>query len=122
MGVVPTTFCRICSGICGLQVEVSDGRVTSIRGDAEHPLSQGFTCVKGRRFGDVHARGDRFLTARRGTEELPIATAFSSATGLRVMRMPPVPTELPSGTSSTASSSDTTVICGRTLANQPSVW
>ena len=77
MGVVPTTFCRICSGICGLQVEVSDGRVTSIRGDAEHPLSQGYTCVKGRRFGDVHARADRLLTARRGTHELPIATAIA---------------------------------------------
>ena len=75
MGVVPTTFCRICSGICGLQVEVSDGRVTSIRGDAEHPLSQGYTCVKGRRFGELHARPDRFLTARRGGVELPILDA-----------------------------------------------
>ena len=75
MGVVPTTFCRICSGICGLQVEVSDGRVTSVRGDAEHPLSQGYTCVKGRRFGELHARPDRFLTARRGADELPILDA-----------------------------------------------
>jgi anaerobic selenocysteine-containing dehydrogenase len=75
MGGVPTTFCRICSGICGLQVEVADGRVTSVRGDAAHPLSQGYTCVKGRRFGALHAREDRFLSARRGTDELPILDA-----------------------------------------------
>ena len=61
--------------MCGLEVELDGGRVTSIKGDAAHPLSQGYTCTKGRHFGDVHARPDRFLTARRGDEELPILDA-----------------------------------------------
>src|SRR5690349_11397067 len=61
--------------MCGLEVEVRDGRVTAMKGDAAHPLSQGFTCTKGRHFGELHARPDRYLTARRGDVELPVLDA-----------------------------------------------
>jgi anaerobic selenocysteine-containing dehydrogenase len=37
------SFCRICSGICGIIVEVDDDRVVSVRGDRDHPLTHGFT-------------------------------------------------------------------------------
>src|SRR5581483_10136062 len=41
------TYCRLCEGICGLKVDVEDGRVGAIAPDPEHPLSRGFLCVKG---------------------------------------------------------------------------
>ncbi len=59
------TFCRICSPLCGVLVAVEDGRVTSVTGDPDHPLTRGFTCTKGRHLGDLHHAADRFLTAQR---------------------------------------------------------
>jgi anaerobic selenocysteine-containing dehydrogenase len=41
------TFCRICESLCGLEVEVRDGRVAEIRPDARHVATGGFACVKG---------------------------------------------------------------------------
>ena len=45
--MVEHTFCRICESLCGLEVEVQDGRVTEIRPDAEHVATRGFACAKG---------------------------------------------------------------------------
>ena len=41
------TFCRICESLCGLEVDVEDGRVVRIRPDARHVATSGFACVKG---------------------------------------------------------------------------
>jgi len=48
------TYCRICIAACGLEVDVEDGRAVAVRGDAEHPLSAGYTCSKGRALGAIH--------------------------------------------------------------------
>ncbi|MET0627290.1 MAG: molybdopterin-dependent oxidoreductase [Acidimicrobiia bacterium] len=71
------SHCRICSPLCGLLVDVENGRVTQVAGDPAHPLTRGFTCTKGRHLGALHHAPDRFLTAqRRGEHGLePIATA-----------------------------------------------
>jgi anaerobic selenocysteine-containing dehydrogenase len=71
------TFCRICSPLCGVLVDVEDGRVTGVTGDPDHPLTRGFTCTKGRHLGDLHHAPDRFLTAQRnGPDGLtPIPTS-----------------------------------------------
>jgi formate dehydrogenase len=42
-----TTFCRICESLCGLEVDVEGGRITGIRPDPEHVVTEGFGCVKG---------------------------------------------------------------------------
>ncbi|MFM7735216.1 MAG: molybdopterin-dependent oxidoreductase [Alphaproteobacteria bacterium] len=42
-----TTFCRICEALCGLEVDVDDGRVVAIRPDARHVATGGFACPKG---------------------------------------------------------------------------
>src|SRR2546429_7580020 len=42
------SFCRICIAACGLLVTVDGDQVIDARGDPEHPLSRGYTCVKGR--------------------------------------------------------------------------
>lgn len=49
IGVLATlhkTFCRNCTHSCGLSVAVEDGRVTDIRPDRDHPVSDGYLCVK----------------------------------------------------------------------------
>ncbi|GAA4553671.1 molybdopterin-containing oxidoreductase family protein [Pseudonocardia xishanensis] len=42
------SVCRICNHCCSVLVDVEDGRATRVRGDAENPVYQGYTCVKGR--------------------------------------------------------------------------
>jgi formate dehydrogenase len=42
-----TTFCRICEALCGLEVDVEEGKVVDIRPDANHVATDGFGCPKG---------------------------------------------------------------------------
>ncbi len=51
--------CNLCEAICGLEYTVDDGRVTSIRGDEQDPLSRGHICPKALALVDVHADPDR---------------------------------------------------------------
>jgi anaerobic selenocysteine-containing dehydrogenase len=46
--------CNLCEAICGLEIEVVDGRVVSIRGDANDPLSRGHICPKATALEDVY--------------------------------------------------------------------
>ena len=41
------SFCRICESLCGLEIQVADDQVTSVRPDAQHVTTQGFACPKG---------------------------------------------------------------------------
>lgn len=64
-----TTFCRICEPLCGMVATVTDGRLTELRPDREHPLSAGFACPKGIAFTDIVNDPDRVLTPlRRGPD------------------------------------------------------
>lgn len=40
--------CALCYHSCGTEVDVTDGRVTAIRGQQSHPLNKGKLCPKGR--------------------------------------------------------------------------
>ena len=74
------TFCRICSPLCGLLVDVDDGRVVHVAGDPDHALTRGFTCTKGRHLGELHHAPDRFVTAQRngpdGLQPIPTDQAI----------------------------------------------
>ena len=48
------SFCRICNAMCGILVTLEGQRVVKVRGDAEHPLSEGYTCPKGRALPAFH--------------------------------------------------------------------
>jgi formate dehydrogenase len=56
------TFCRICEAYCGLTVELDGQRVGAIRADRDHPVSQGYACVKGLGLGALHDDPDRVNT------------------------------------------------------------
>jgi len=75
-----TSFCRLCASSCGVLLDVEDGRITRVLGDAQHPISGGYTCPKGRRGGDLAHGPDRLTTSMRRTgtgthEPVPVARA-----------------------------------------------
>jgi anaerobic selenocysteine-containing dehydrogenase len=51
--------CNLCEAICGLELTIERGTVTSIRGNAADPLSRGYLCPKGVSMADVYADPDR---------------------------------------------------------------
>jgi len=53
------TFCRICEAHCGLVAEVEDGQVVKMRPDRDHPVSRGYSCVKGLALPELHRDPDR---------------------------------------------------------------
>ncbi|GAC1619784.1 MAG: molybdopterin-dependent oxidoreductase [Nevskia sp.] len=54
-------YCGICEASCGLIATVQGSEILKLRGDPEHPNSQGFTCPKGVSFGAVRDDPDRVL-------------------------------------------------------------
>ncbi len=76
--------CNLCEAICGLEITVEDGAITSIRGDANDPLSRGHICPKAVALQDVHNDPDRLRhplrrTADGGWERLGWNEAFDFA-------------------------------------------
>lgn len=61
------SFCRLCEALCGLSVEVRDGRIEKVGPDRQHPVSEGHLCVKGARMVDVVYDPDRVLYPLRRT-------------------------------------------------------
>ncbi|MFF0816329.1 molybdopterin-dependent oxidoreductase [Rhodococcus sp. NPDC003318] len=77
-----TSFCRLCASSCGVLLDVEDGRIARVLGDARHPISGGYTCPKGRRGGDLAQGPDRLTTSLRRTgtgshEPVPVARAVA---------------------------------------------
>ncbi|HEY8059293.1 MAG TPA: molybdopterin-dependent oxidoreductase [Acidimicrobiales bacterium] len=69
------SFCRICTAVCGIVVDVEGDQVVKVRGDADHPLSHGYTCAKGRALPQVHHHPDRIERplVRRDGELVPVS-------------------------------------------------
>jgi anaerobic selenocysteine-containing dehydrogenase len=61
------SYCRVCPALCGIVVEVDreTSRVLRIRGDRDHHLSRGYTCVKGRALPEELYAPDRLRGALR---------------------------------------------------------
>jgi anaerobic selenocysteine-containing dehydrogenase len=51
--------CPLCEAMCGLEIQVNDGRVASIRGNRDDTWSHGHLCPKGATLGAVHEDPDR---------------------------------------------------------------
>ena len=65
------TFCSICSAFCGFEADVEDNHILSFRPDKTHPLSEGFSCTKGRQFPDLlDAKNRLTLPLKRQGEDL----------------------------------------------------
>jgi len=55
-------ICPLCEACCGLEVQVSEGRVVAIRGDERDVFSHGYICPKGVALKDLHEDPDRLRT------------------------------------------------------------
>ena len=57
------TFCRICEAACGLRLAPSKGSGDPPRliPDGEHPVSRGYVCAKGTRFGELANHPERLV-------------------------------------------------------------
>jgi anaerobic selenocysteine-containing dehydrogenase len=55
------SFCRICTSMCGLLVDVEGDTIRKVIGDKTDPLTGGYSCSKGRAAGETHHRPDRLL-------------------------------------------------------------
>ncbi len=57
------TFCRICHAACPVEVDVvqtwAGERAVAVRGIADDPLFEGYTCIKGRQLDAQHSADDR---------------------------------------------------------------
>ncbi|MCC2657897.1 MAG: molybdopterin oxidoreductase [Panacagrimonas sp.] len=54
-------FCGICEASCGLVATVRGDEILKLRGDPDHPQSEGFICPKGASFGSIVDDPDRVL-------------------------------------------------------------
>lgn len=57
--VIHYRTCPLCEAMCGLEVQVEDGRVALIRPDRDDVWSKGFICPKGTTLGHLHDDPDR---------------------------------------------------------------
>lgn len=54
-----STACILCSRNCGLTVEIDNGQFTKIKGDVNHPMTQGYICQKAARLEHYQNHADR---------------------------------------------------------------
>ena len=59
------TACILCENNCGLVVQLDGRRLAKIRGDKQHPGSQGYTCNKALRLDHYQNGGERLTTPLR---------------------------------------------------------
>jgi anaerobic selenocysteine-containing dehydrogenase len=55
------SFCRICTSQCGILVDIDGDQVQRVRGDRDHPMSEGYTCAKGRALPVMHHHPRRIV-------------------------------------------------------------
>ncbi|HEY3659142.1 MAG TPA: molybdopterin-dependent oxidoreductase [Steroidobacteraceae bacterium] len=55
------SFCRTCIAGCGVILSIDDGQIASMRGDRDHPISEGYVCFKGLQARSSHHGPTRLL-------------------------------------------------------------
>lgn len=65
MVTTKTTFCRVCHASCPMEVDIVDGRAVAVRGVADDPLFEGYTCIKGRQLPEQMAHPNRLRAPLR---------------------------------------------------------
>ncbi|CAN5401284.1 molybdopterin oxidoreductase family protein [soil metagenome] len=66
--------CNLCEAICGLELTITHGEVTSIKGSPSDPLSRGYICPKVVSLADFYTDPDRLRHPVRRVGEGPDAT------------------------------------------------
>lgn len=78
--------CPLCEAMCGLAIQVRDGRVSSVRPNKDDVWSRGHICPKGASLGALHEDPDRIrhpmIKVDGQWREVDWATAFRRCTEL----------------------------------------
>jgi len=78
--------CPLCEAMCGLEIEVADGRIAGIRGNPDDTWSRGHLCPKGASLGAIHEDPDRIrnpmIKVDGQWQEVSWDTAFRRCTEL----------------------------------------
>jgi len=81
------SFCRICTANCGILATIEERAgqaiVVRVRGDSDHPVSSGYTCVKGRALPELHQspRRLRYPQLRRRADAVLVTTDWNRLLG-----------------------------------------
>ncbi|MCB9746503.1 MAG: molybdopterin-dependent oxidoreductase [Alphaproteobacteria bacterium] len=80
------TACILCECNCGLEVQVEGGHIRRLRGDKQHPVSEGYVCEKPARLDHYQNGPDRVLRPLRrrpdgSFEEIDWDTAIKEVAG-----------------------------------------
>lgn len=61
------TVCKVgaCKPFCGIEVDVENGKMSAVRPDPEHSLSEGYVCIKGMSILGSQNSPDRLLHPRK---------------------------------------------------------
>jgi anaerobic selenocysteine-containing dehydrogenase len=76
--------CNLCEAICGLEIRLEDGKIKSIKGDKQDPISKGHICPKAVALQDIHNDPDRLREPIKrtadGWQKIPWEQAFDEVT------------------------------------------
>lgn len=61
--------CNLCEAMCGLEIEVEDDQIKSIRGDKQDPFSNGYICPKATGLQDIYKDPDRLTKPVKKTDD-----------------------------------------------------
>jgi anaerobic selenocysteine-containing dehydrogenase len=73
------TACNLCEAICGLELTLTDGKVTGIRGNPDDPFSRGYICPKGVALADVYDDPDRLRAPVKKVDGEWVETSWDDA-------------------------------------------
>jgi anaerobic selenocysteine-containing dehydrogenase len=83
-------ICPLCEACCGLEIKVSNGKVTSIRGHDADVFSAGYICPKGVALKDLHEDPDRLRTPLIKRNGVHVQATWEEAFSEIEKRLPPI--------------------------------
>ena len=83
-------ICPLCEACCGLELQVEDGKVQSIRGHAQDFFSAGYICPKGVALKDLHEDPDRLRSPLIKRDGVHVPATWTEAFAEIERRLPPL--------------------------------
>jgi anaerobic selenocysteine-containing dehydrogenase len=83
-------ICPLCEACCGLELELQDDRVVSIRGHQADVFSHGFICPKGAALRDLHEDPDRLRAPLVKRDGVHVEVTWQEAFAEIERRLPPL--------------------------------
>jgi anaerobic selenocysteine-containing dehydrogenase len=81
------TTCPLCEATCGLELTITDDRITGVRGDRLDEFSGGFLCPKGASLGQLDADPDRLATPMVNRDGVHVPVSWAEAFEIVQLRL-----------------------------------